>query len=126
MLDKDNGWENTPKIRYSMLGYNRPSVVNRPAPEYPPANFSYETLFLDATDGTLGHREPSTESVAEYQADSSSDDGCHFVHKFEKYTELCGISKAKVYMSTNDHDDMVSVTPLLANHSFKAPQTLTS
>jgi hypothetical protein len=108
MLDKDNGWEDTPKIRYSLLGYNRPSVVNRPAIQYPPIEFSHETFFLDAKEGTLGHRKPSTEGAVEYQADSPSDDGCRFVHTFEQYTELCGVSKANVWMSTNEHDDMVS------------------
>lgn len=109
MLGKANGWENTPKVRYSLLGYNRPSVVNRPAKEYPPANFSYVTLFLDATTASLGHHKPLEDSVAEYQADSDSETGCHFVHKFDCYTEMSGISKAKVYMSTNDHDDMVNI-----------------
>ncbi|KAF9871027.1 acylase and diesterase protein [Colletotrichum karsti] len=106
MLDKDNGWESTPKIRYALLGYNRPSAANRPAAEYPPAKFKYETLFLDATKGTLEQSKPSVEGVVEYQADSPADVGCSFRHTFENYTELCGISKAKVYMSTQDHDDM--------------------
>ncbi|KAJ0296213.1 hypothetical protein COL516b_011863 [Colletotrichum fioriniae] len=89
MLDQNNGWETTPRIRYSLL-----------------AKFRYETLFLDATNGSLEHRKPSSESVVEYQADSPSDDGCSLVHTFEEYTELCGVSKAKVYMSTIGHDDM--------------------
>ncbi|KAF5580074.1 acylase diesterase [Fusarium pseudoanthophilum] len=106
MLDKDNGWEKTPRVRYSLLGYNRPSIIHMPADQYPPAKFRYETLFLDAASGTLGHSKPLTESVVEYQADSPSDNGCSFTYTFKEYTELCGISKARVYMSTPDHDDM--------------------
>ncbi|KAK1705794.1 Alpha/Beta hydrolase protein [Colletotrichum acutatum] len=98
MLDKNNGWETTPRIRYSLLGYNRASC--------PPAKFRYETLFLDATNGSLGHRKPPSESVVEYQAELPSDDGCSLIHTFEEYTELCSVSKAKVYMSTIGHDDM--------------------
>ena len=112
MLNRDNGWEATPRIRYSLLGYNRPSIVHVPDDQYPPAKFKYETLFLDAGSGSLGTRKPSAESVAEYQADSSSDNGCSFTYTFKEYTELCGISKARVYMSTPDHDDMVSHFPL--------------
>jgi predicted acyl esterase len=108
MLGIDNGWEKTPKIRCSMLGYNRPSVINRPASEYPPADFTYETLFLDANTGKLSDRQPSDEGIVEYQADLRSDDGCKFVYTVEKYTELFGISKLKVWMSTDDHNDMVS------------------
>ncbi|KAK2032979.1 alpha/beta-hydrolase [Colletotrichum zoysiae] len=106
MLDKDNGWESTPRVRYSLLGYNRPSIINVPSDQYPPAKFKYETLFLDATTGSLGPHKPSKEGLVEYQADSPSDNGCSFVYTFKEYTELCGISKAKVYMSTLDHDDM--------------------
>ncbi|KAF5972967.1 acylase diesterase [Fusarium coicis] len=106
MLDKDNGWEQTPRVRYSLLGYNRPSIVHMPADQYPPAKFRYETMFLDAASGTLRHSIPLTESVVEYQADSPSDIGCSFTYTFKEYTELCGISEARVYMSTPDHDDM--------------------
>jgi hypothetical protein len=106
MLGIDNGWEKTPKIQCSMLGYNRPSVVNRPASEYPPADFTYETLCLDANTGKLNDRQPSDEGIIETQADSRSDDGCKFVCTFEEYTELFGISKLKVWMSTKDHNDM--------------------
>lgn len=111
MLDKDNGWESTPRVRYSLLGYNRPTIINVPSDQYPPAKFKYETLFLDATTGSLGPHKPSKEGLVGYQADSPSDNGCWFVHTFEEYTELCGISKAKVYMSTPDDDDMVSPFP---------------
>ncbi|KAG5747706.1 hypothetical protein H9Q70_009628 [Fusarium xylarioides] len=50
--------------------------------------------------------EKTPRNVVEYQADSPSDNGCSFTYTFKEYTELCGISKAKVYMSTPDHDDM--------------------
>lgn len=91
-----------------MLGYNRSSVVNRPALEYPPAEFSYETLFLNASTGALSDQQPPDAGIVEYRADSPADDGCKFVYTFAEYTELCGISKLKVWMSTEDRDDMVS------------------
>jgi predicted acyl esterase len=99
-----------------MLGYNRPSVIDRPASEYPPADFTYETLFLDSNTGTLSERQPSDEGIVEYRADSRSDDGCKFVYTFEEYTELFGISKLKVWMSTEDHDDMVSYEKAIEVH----------
>ncbi|GIZ45817.1 hypothetical protein CKM354_000896800 [Cercospora kikuchii] len=102
----DNGWEKTPRIRQSMLGHNRPSVVNRPATEYPPSDFRYETLYLDAATGTLTGAQVSEEANSGYQADSSTDEGCFFTHTFHEYTELCGISKVKLFMSTDDHNDM--------------------
>jgi len=41
-----------------------------------------------------------------YQSDSWDDDGAHFVHKFDTYTELIGYSKATLYMSCIDEDDL--------------------
>lgn len=32
--------------------------------------------------------------------------GCFFSHTFTEYTELCGFSRVKLFMSTPDHDDM--------------------
>ena len=107
MRDCDNGWDGTPKIRQSMLGYNRPSVVNRPASEYPPADFQYKSFFLDAANKTLTKTRPLSTNSIEYHAESRVDEGVFFVHKFDSYTELCGISKATLHMSTVDHDDMV-------------------
>lgn len=108
MYELDNGWEKTPKVRQSMLGYNRPSVINRPASEYPPVDFHYHTFFLDAKTRTLSKSKPNASSSAEYHAESQTDDGLSFSYKFDRYTELCGISKATLYMSTDDHNDMVS------------------
>lgn len=104
----DNDWESTPKVRQSLLGYNRPSIINRPATEYPPRQFQYQTFFLDAGCKILGKDKPTSSSYAKYNAESRNDDGVSFVHTFNRYTELCGISKATLYMSTDEHDDMVS------------------
>ncbi|PPJ52986.1 hypothetical protein CBER1_11097 [Cercospora berteroae] len=116
----DNGWEKTPRIRQSMLGYNRPSVVNRPATEYPPTDFRHETLYLDAATGALTEAQVSEEANSVYQADSSTDEGSFFTHKFHEYTELCGISKVKLFMSTDDHNDMGSqqYCPAAIKHSI--------
>ncbi|KAG9501988.1 hypothetical protein J7337_007696 [Fusarium musae] len=74
------------------------------------AQVRYET-FLNAASGSLGHSKPLTESVLEYQADSPSDNGCSFAYTFKEYTEFCGISKARVVMSTPDHENMVILFP---------------
>lgn len=102
----DNGWENTPKMRLSMLGYNRPSIVNRPIDNFPPNNFRYKTFFLNTSDRSLSTSPPKENSSASYQADDVNDPGFTFVHTFDKYTELCGFSRVKLFMSTNEHDDM--------------------
>ena len=77
---------------------------------YPPTNFQYQTLFLDAATHQL-RPQPSPEAQSlSYDATvpwsypPTSFQG--FTYTFAKYTELCGFSKATLYMSTADHDDM--------------------
>jgi len=41
-----------------------------------------------------------------YQCDSWDDDGAHFTYKFTAYTEFIGYSKATLYMSCADTNDM--------------------
>lgn len=109
MLDKDNGWETTPKVRISLLGYNRPHVINRPATTYPPPDFTYRKLFLEASSCTLQAERPSLRASSEYDAQkhkSEIDVGAHFALTFDRYTELCGFSRVKLFMATPDHDDM--------------------
>jgi predicted acyl esterase len=45
-------------------------------------------------------------TAASYVADVWEDDGVHFTHTFDKYTEILGPSKVKLFMSTKDLDDM--------------------
>ncbi|ETS85194.1 hypothetical protein PFICI_03219 [Pestalotiopsis fici W106-1] len=106
LLGTDNGWESTPKIRLSLLRYNGPPVSFRAEDNYPPKRTKYETFFLDGTSSKLTADAPSTDVITTYQSDSWEDDGAHFSWTFSRYTELCGFSKAKLFMSCDDFDDM--------------------
>lgn len=106
LLGTENGWENTPKIRLSLLRYNAPPVTFRAEDNYPPKRTRYETFFLDGSSGKFQTDVPPSDAIATYQSDSWEDDGAHFTLKFTKYTELCGFSKAKLFMSCEDLDDM--------------------
>lgn len=107
LLQKANDWELTPKVRHSLLGFNRDCVVNRPESVYPPSYVEHRTFFLDGQTGTMDEDKPASESGSlSYQCDSWDDDGAHFVHTFTSYTELIGFSQAKLYMSCADTDDL--------------------
>ena len=103
---RENGWESTPRVRHSLLGYNSPSVVHRAETTYPPNYVQHTTLFLDCKTRTLQHHEPTASHSTKYLSDSWNDDGAHFSHKFSIYTELIGFSKLKLNMSCDDTDDM--------------------
>ena len=106
LLGKDNGWQVTPKVRISLLRYNGPPIAFRVEDNYPPSRTKYQTLYLNAEAASLQLQPPVSESSVSYQSDSWDDDGVHFTYNFDKYTELCGFSKAKLFMSCKDLDDM--------------------
>ena len=105
LLGKDNGWESTPLVRISLLRFNGNAIQARPEDNYPPTRTTYETLYLDAYRGALVSAAPATAASTSYHSDSWDDDGAHFKFTFNDYTELCGFSKAKIFLSCNDMDD---------------------
>lgn len=106
MISADNGWEQTPKIRLSLNGYNRPPVLNRPVTSYPPPDFKYQELYFDISSNQLSKKPIDTVQTTSYNAEARGTDCSRFEFKFNTYTELCGFSKARLFMSTPDHDDM--------------------
>lgn len=63
-------------------------------------------MYLDAANETLSRSPPPQPTMSSYSASEWNDEGVHFTYKFDKYTELVGPSKAKLFMSTQDSDDM--------------------
>ncbi|KPI34684.1 Cocaine esterase [Cyphellophora attinorum] len=106
LAGKDNGWEFTPKVRVSLLRFNRPAIAHRVEDNYPPSRTTYRTLYLDSKAGSLVPEVPMQDATVSYASDDWEDDGAHFTYKFDKYTELVGPSKATLYMSTKASDDM--------------------
>lgn len=107
LYGKDNGWESTPRVRHSLLGFNVISVVDRPEPIYPPTYVQHRTFYLNCQNAALeASGTPTESSTSSYTSDSWDDDGAHFTFKFREYTELIGFSQAKLYMSCVETDDL--------------------
>ncbi|KAJ0418326.1 Alpha/Beta hydrolase protein [Aspergillus carlsbadensis] len=107
----DNDWEETPKVRISLLGFNLPNIVNKQFTNWPVPDTSYLRLYL--APGMSLSTEPGkeTESIS-YQADVDTEqmdedpEQANFSYKFSKRTYLLGSIKATLFMSCNDADDM--------------------
>ncbi|GAB7335735.1 hypothetical protein MBLNU13_g08032t1 [Cladosporium sp. NU13] len=128
-----NGWENTPRVRVSLLGYNLPNITNQPIPNWPHPQARYETLFLGS--GKLEHSSPTKPGSLAYQSDfCARQDGTdteelHFTHTFNSRRYLLGTSTATLYVSTqqgNDLDIYVQLCKADPNgqilHSYNIPQ----
>lgn len=100
----DNGWENTPKIRMSVLNPGHEDIVDRPENEFPvPVE---KDLYLNQKNGELV---PSTEEQAEECAvsyDVSDLDGVRFGIKMDEDMEWIGYGSMKLFVETDAGDDM--------------------
>lgn len=99
-----NDWETTPRIRLAALRFGTQDPIENIVTEtFPPEQTKHEVLFL-AADGKLGSAPPSETTTVSY--DSQSDESVSFTHVFSQTTRLMGNSKAVLYMSCEDADDL--------------------
>ncbi|MFE4217201.1 CocE/NonD family hydrolase [Streptomyces sp. NPDC056844] len=102
---EDNGWEQTPRVRYSLLDLEGGDRVNIPADEFPPAEVTSAKYYLDGRSRTLVTEAPATQATAGYTA-GSNPDTVSFVTRFDQETVLVGYPKAHLWVEAEGSDDM--------------------
>lgn len=102
---QDNGWEQTPRVRYSVLDLEGGDRVDVPADQFPPAEVTSTTYYLDGAARTLSTTPPATESTAGY-AVGGNPDVVSFVTRFATETVLVGYPKAHLWVEAQGSDDM--------------------
>lgn len=101
----DNGWENTPKVRLSVLNPGGQDIVGREENEFPLARTEYRKLYLSATDSTLLATLPTDTATNTYL--STADNAKITYHyRMEQPTEITGYMKLHLWVSAPDNDDM--------------------
>lgn len=106
--DKDNGFEKVPRVRLALLkfGDNDPiyPIVEE---DYPIPRTQYTEFFLSA-DQKLSLEAPKETNTVSYFSEVRNNgfEKVSFTHTFSEKTRLVGMSKAVLYLSTNDWDDM--------------------
>ena len=91
---EDNGWELTPRVRYSVLDFKGGDQVAVAADEFPPKDVTLTKYFLDLGQSrTLAIRPPTQAATVTYEVESNPD-LVSFVTRFEKETALVGYPKA--------------------------------
>ncbi|MFF5075463.1 CocE/NonD family hydrolase [Actinoplanes sp. NPDC000266] len=101
----DNGWETTPRVRYSVLDLEGGDRVNLPATAFPPVDVTPASYYLDGRTRTLGTTAPAEEATAQYDVDANPD-LVSFVVRFERETVLVGYPKAHLFVEARGSDDM--------------------
>lgn len=103
-----NGWEDTPPVRLSLLGFEDSpvrTIVERPEKQWPPATLRTEKYYLDSATKTLTASKPLSAATASHEGHSLTDSS-DFKLVFPQYTELCGRPFVKLFMSAPSHDDL--------------------
>lgn len=101
----DNDWQETPRVRYSVLDLVGGDRVNEPAGAFPPEDFSEVKYYLDAALGALGVEVPTTDAAANYDAEAE-DGRVSFTMRVDTPTEFVGYPKARLWVEADGSDDM--------------------
>jgi predicted acyl esterase len=101
----DNDWEETPKVRLSVLDPGGTDDVDRVEKNFPPDRCEYQKLYLDAETGILRPNQVSRETSTRYKADDGKGKAL-FTMSFDKETELIGYMKLLLWVEGKNTDDI--------------------
>jgi uncharacterized protein len=101
----DNGWEQTPPVRYSVLDLEGGDRVAVPADGFPPTDVTSTRFYLDGRSRTLVAAAPADDTPAVYTV-GSNPDLVSFVTRFDSETVLVGYPKAHLWVEARGADDM--------------------
>ena len=102
---RDNGWEDTPRVRYALLDLDGNDRVDIPATEFPPDDVSYVKYYLDGESQALADEAPAGAVATSYDAESDRE-GVSFVVRFDTETELVGYPKVRLWVESDGGDDI--------------------
>ncbi len=104
LKDVENGWEDTPRVRYSLLDLEDGAQTNLPAADFPPEGVVDTKYYLDARSRTLGLKVPAEPVSALYDA-ATPPSLVSFTIRFDEAMTLVGYPKAHLWVEVEDADD---------------------
>lgn len=105
LKDEDNDWEQTPRVRYSVLDLHGNDRVAVAAAEFPPADVTSTKYYLDGRSRTLLPEASGDEVSVGYDV-GSNPDAVSFLTRFEHETVMVGYPKAHLWVEASGADDM--------------------
>jgi predicted acyl esterase len=101
----DNGWEQTPRVRYAVLDLAGGDRINQPARAFPPEGVISTKYYLDGRSRTLRTEAPAEAALAAY--DAGAQPGLvSFTIRFAEETIMVGYPKARLWVEAKGADDM--------------------
>lgn len=105
LKDQDNGWEQTPRVRYAVLDLEGGDQVGVAADMFPPSDVLSTKYYLDGRSRTLTTTAPAAAAEAAYDVDSNPN-AVSFLTRFEQETVMVGYPKAHLWVEARGADDM--------------------
>jgi predicted acyl esterase len=101
----DNGWEQTPRVRVSIMdpGSGGAEKTNTPYTSWPLPDTSYQKLFLNASNASLAREAPASTASVSYEATSGE---TSFTIRFTEDTQIVGHLMARLYLEAQGADDI--------------------
>lgn len=102
---ENNGWGQTPRVRYSVLDLEGGDLINQPAGEFPPQDVTLQKYYLNSKSRSLTHQAPSPAVKVAY--DTEAEPGlASFTIRFDQKTVMVGYPKAHLWVEAVGADDM--------------------
>jgi uncharacterized protein len=105
LKDVDNGWEQTPRVRYAILDLEGGDRINQPARAFPPEGVTLTKYYLDGRSRTLRTEAPAEAALAAYDA-LAKPGLVSFTIRFDAETVMVGYPKARLWVEAKGADDM--------------------
>ncbi|MEW2483446.1 CocE/NonD family hydrolase [Mycobacterium sp. NPDC049093] len=102
---EDNGWEETPRVRYAVLDLEGGDQVNLRADSFPPHGVEYTKYHLDGGTRTLCVGAPGEEVTTTYEAEANPG-LVSFIVRFDTETTMVGDPKVRLWVESKGSDDM--------------------
>ena len=102
---EDNGWEQTPRVRYSILDFEGGDLTNVAGDEFPPEQVASTKYYLDGPSRALITEPPSEGVAVDYDVDSIPN-AVSFIVTFDQETVMVGYPKAHLWVEARGADDM--------------------
>ena len=101
----DNGWRDTPRVRYAVMDLEGHDRINLPAAEFPPEDVRDVRYYLDAASGALSPQAPGAAAKASYNAEAEEGRAV-FTVRVDQPTEFVGYPKLRLWVEADGSDDM--------------------
>ncbi|MGG7508297.1 CocE/NonD family hydrolase [Plantibacter sp. YIM 135249] len=105
LKERANGWESTPRVRYSVLDLEGGDVIGVPADAFPPGGAVSTKFYLDGRSRALTPDAPVEAATVAYDVEANPN-AVSFITRFAEETQLVGYPKAHLWVESDGADDM--------------------